>query len=74
MKISNLDTSTTISPNNFNNTSKNIVKTTSDSIFDITKPVKPELLEYTWISIVLVWVALAVWINQIWKKKNLKEN
>ena len=51
-----------------------IIKTTSDSLFDITKPVKPELLEYTWITIVLLWVGLAIWVKQIWKKKRLSES
>ena len=47
MKITNLNTNTAIPLNNLNNTSKKIIKTTSDNLFNFTKPVKPELLEYT---------------------------
>jgi hypothetical protein len=52
---------------------KYISKDTSNSLFNLDKPVKPELLEYTGTTIVLVWALLIVWVKKIWNDKK-KEN
>ena len=49
-----------------------IEKKTSDSLFDLTKPVPNEVVIGTFSSVFAISVAIVVWINMYAKKKWIK--
>jgi len=53
-------------------TKKIIEKKTSDSLFDLSKPVPNELVIGTFSSVFAISVAIVVWINMYAKKKWIK--
>lgn len=58
----NIDTSATKSIDSISNT-------TNNKLFDLTKPIPNEVIEYSLGTVFFISVLLAVWIHILWKKR-----